>query len=550
LVTKRSALGIGFAALLLLAPSLMLGTHVTNSSPQNLTWAAQFSEQFRAGILYPRWMPSSFDGLGGPNFYFYPPLAFWIDALLSVATANLLSLSYRLALSSALILFASGLAMYAWLKLETLKPRVALWGAITYMAAPYHLLDHYMRGAMAEFTAYVALPVVVLGIRLIADRRPSGPPTLALGYAALVVAHLPTALLASCTVIPAYVLFKAHRWSALWRCAAAGALGLGVVAIYLAPALTLQDWISADAWWIPRYDPTNWLLLAPQRWPPEAQLMASIVALSIGVTLIAAGLAALRTRMPAGDSRRSELAFWIAVSLGGIALIAGVVPWVWRIDLMARVQFPWRLMSIVEFAIITGVCVSPLDRMNRFVRYTFAVAATAIVVSGALIGANATARFQITLSGAPLEQRDVKPNQPRGFPQDPRTRYDELGLEPLAKIGAISCTPAAPVCTAQVDRFGAMRLHIESSQPTTVVLRRFYFPAWQVEALPSHQAVALQPTDPLRLVSFVAPAGNADFQLVRVMLPAERWGCLVSGLSLVLLLGWVVTARRAQSILR
>src|SRR5215467_4943488 len=187
MATKRPTLVIGVAALFLLAPSLVLGTHVTHSSAQNLTWAAQFSEQFRAGILYPRWMPVSFAGLGGPNFYFYPPLAFWIDALVSVATANLLSLSYRLAFSSALILFLSGLAMHAWLKLETGKPRIALWGAIAYMAVPYHLLDHYMRGALAEFTAYAALPVVMLGIRLVAERRRSGPATLALGYAALVM---------------------------------------------------------------------------------------------------------------------------------------------------------------------------------------------------------------------------------------------------------------------------------------------------------------------------------------------------------------------------
>jgi hypothetical protein len=58
-------LATALAAVLLLAPSLLLGTLPSNSSSQNLTWAEQFSEQFRTGILYPRWMPESFDGLGG-----------------------------------------------------------------------------------------------------------------------------------------------------------------------------------------------------------------------------------------------------------------------------------------------------------------------------------------------------------------------------------------------------------------------------------------------------------------------------------------------------
>src|SRR5882724_11441803 len=131
------------AAVVLMAPSLALGTLISHSSPQNLTWASQFSEQFRAGVLYPRWMPDSFDGLGSPAFYFYPPVPFWIDALVSVATANLLSVPYRLAVTTALILFVSGVTMHAWLRQTTASATAALVGAVAYMAAPYHLLDHY-----------------------------------------------------------------------------------------------------------------------------------------------------------------------------------------------------------------------------------------------------------------------------------------------------------------------------------------------------------------------------------------------------------------------
>jgi len=112
---RHPALVLAAAAILLLSPTLVLGTLISHSSPQNLTWASQFADQFRAGILYPRWMPDSFDGLGSPAFYFYPPLPFWIDAVVSVITANALSVSYRLAASTIVILFLSGLAMRAWL---------------------------------------------------------------------------------------------------------------------------------------------------------------------------------------------------------------------------------------------------------------------------------------------------------------------------------------------------------------------------------------------------------------------------------------------------
>ena len=173
----------------------MLGTLISHSSPQNLTWASQFAEQVRAGVLYPRWMPKSFDGLGSPAFYFYPPLPFWIDALVSIVTANALSVPYRLAVSTTVILFLSGLAMHAWLLKISGKRTAALIGAIAYMAAPYHLFDTYTRGAFAEITAYAVLPVVVLALRLTLEKARWGLPLLALAYAALLLSHLPTALL-------------------------------------------------------------------------------------------------------------------------------------------------------------------------------------------------------------------------------------------------------------------------------------------------------------------------------------------------------------------
>ena len=251
---------------LLFAPSLVVGTLLTHSSPANLTWATQFAEQVRAGILYPRWMPDSFDGLGGPAFYFYPPLPFWIDALASIATLNLLSVPYRLGLTSVVLLWLSGLAMHAWLRREA-RERAAFWGAVAYMAAPYHLLDHLMRGAFAEFTGYIFLPLVVLAGRLIANGRWRGGLRCCVFLCRALMSHLPTALLVSLTVLPLYVLFT----SALRRAAAApcrrrctGDRARGALSC-------CQRWScnpgSRPTSSGPRSTaPSNWFVIAPERW--------------------------------------------------------------------------------------------------------------------------------------------------------------------------------------------------------------------------------------------------------------------------------------------
>ena len=291
-----------------------------------------------------------FEGLGGPAFYFYPPLAFWVDALLSVVTFNTLSLSYRLSLTWLVILWGGlGLAMHAWLRQQTGNGRIALWGAIAYMAAPYHLLDHYLRGAFAEFTVYVFLPLVLLSIRR--------PVLLAFSYAGLVAAHLPVALLISVTVLPAYLLFRLRKPVEWLGAAAGGLLGLGLAAIYILPALTLQRWISADQFWTQFYQIENWYLLAYDLWP---ELAGHVHRYLLGRRLGDTG---------AGDlpffRKRGDAFFWGAVALACFLLMTGLFPWFWQLPEVAKVQFPYRLLVVVEFAVITAFCHVRPTRLQR-----------------------------------------------------------------------------------------------------------------------------------------------------------------------------------------
>ncbi len=517
----RPSLILAAAAVLLLAPSLVLGTLITHSSPQNLTWAAQFSEQFRAGILYPRWMPLSFDGLGSPAFYFYPPLPFWIDALVSAITFDLLPVPYRLSVTSTLILFASGLAMQAWLRAETQNPKVALWGAVAYMAAPYHLLDYYMRGAYAEFTAFIFLPLVLLAVRR--------PLLLPFAYAGLLLSHLPTALLVTVTVLPAYVLARTPRPAELARVVAGGGLGIGLVAIYLVPAMSLQGWISADQLWAAFYRVERWFVLTPSRWL-EPVIMNIVMWFTLAYALAAAGAMLVTRRF-----------FWPLVSLACLALIAGVVPWFWQLPELAKVQFPWRLLLVVEFATVTALCAEPAAALRRARLYAFVIVLIAVTPGLVLAAEDTVARVQFMFKRAVLRQQDVKEYQPRGYPQAATLGFAELGLEPLKEVPPIACTPAASICTATPLAFGALAIDVHAEVAVDVVIRRFFFPAWRLDPVRS-----LAPTADLRLIHFNAEPGRHTYRLERHALPAEQWGWSISGASLLLLLGVAALTARAR----
>jgi hypothetical protein len=200
---------------------------------------------------------------------------------------------------------------------------------------------------------------------------------------------------------------------------------------------------------------------------------------------------------------------------------------------------------VVEFAVITALCLAPLHELGRTETYIFAAALLVLTPGIAYEGYDAVARFKFTLQTGTLDRRDARPNEPRGFPQKPESRYDDLGLEPLANVPTISCRPAAVICRAEPQRFGDMRIEVESDRPTTVVVRRFYFPAWQLVPFQT-----ITPTEPFRLVSFAVPSGWHSFHLRRQILPEERWSWMISALAFVLLLGWrrvsFVSALRGQ----
>ncbi len=512
---RQPAALLALAAAVLLLPSLLLGTMISHSSPQNLTWAAQFADQFRAGVLYPRWMSDSFDGLGGPAFYFYPPLPFWLDALVSVATANLLSVPHRLSLTWAILLWASGLAMHAWLKNQTQSPRIALWGALAYMAAPYHLFDHYTRGALAEFSAYAFVPLVLLWIRR--------PTLLALAYAGLLLSHLPTALLVSVTIVAPYTLFHIRDPRALLRAMAGGLLGVGLAATYLVPALLLQRWISADQLWTPFYQAERWLLLARSRWP-DPDTMTVVAYLAAAYAVAATGLCVF-------FRRRAGVLFWAAVALACLALMAGVIPWFWNVSLFAKVQFPWRLLLAIEFAVISALCLAAVGKLGRAGLYVLVLAALVLIPSGVLMVSDAAARIAFTRENRPLPQQDAKEYEPKGYPLSNSVTYEQLGLEPLAGTPLISCTPTPRLCRAEAGRFGTLSIEIDGDASIDVVLRRFSFPAWRLDP-----PAPLTAKPPLQLLSFAASPGRHSYRLERMALAEEQWGWVISAASLVLLL--------------
>jgi len=245
-----------------------------------------------------------------------------------------------------------------------------------------------------------------------------------------------------------------------------------------------------------------------------------------------------------GRTLRSEAAFWAALAVVCLLLIAGVVPWFWDLPFLAKVQFPWRLMIVVEFAAISALCLmdwraiavrpSAWPLRIRLAAGLFALAFLVVLPALDIMAAGIRFRIQDTRDRheAPA---DLKQFQPAGYPRRPDAAYADLNLGLVEDVPPIACTPVARLCRVEEGRFGNLRIEIDADAPTEVVVRRFYYPFWRLTP-----ALPVGPTETLRLVSFTGPPGHQVWRLERTAVAEEKAGWVVSGLSLVVLLGLLV----------
>jgi len=359
------------------------------------------------------------------------------------------------------------------------------------MLAPYHLIDVYARGALGEFAAFVWMPLIALGLEALPKRW--AVPLLAMSFAGLILSNLPVALLVSIFLIAPFCLHRLWRdRSVLLPGALAGGLGVALAAFYLLPALTLQEHVTTSLLWGAYYKPSSWFL-----WngPPIVFLfLLPPIALAMAMLSLLA---------------RSV---WSVITVVAALAAVGLIPFVWDIPLLARTQFPWRLLCVVEFAAITALTARPPRPV------WFALAA-AVLMFPYLTGiSRALDAIHKPVDEAELARvmPDAPEYLPRGFDvSDVRDLQRSVNLAPYRKL------PRAPVIV--VPR----RAH--------VTLHRAAFPIWRVEK----NGVDVPTQGPL--ISFDATPGV--YRVVRVAIWQEWIGGLVSLAAAMLLAGWSLLVR-------
>ena len=374
-----------------LAPLLAPGLYFYNAHDgrHSVFYPMMFDASLRSGALWPRWAMHHLQGYGYPTFIIVPPLGFYTVSFFVLLGAGF-TFAVKLTWIAGILL--SGVGMYRLLlhwsdALPRTQGRAAIdgtrlaaaTGALLYVYAPYHLLDVYVRGALNESLLFLWLPWLFLAFDklLLQGSEPGWQRRLALAMLLLAATWL-THSFAVLAVTPLLVLFVLFRLAWLWSrdrkgdgpagrallqrtglAAAAGAGGLLLCAVFLAPLLAEQRLLSQQVYTTNTYDFRNHFVQWGQYFSPfwgygysDDPLGANDgMGFQIGalaLILAAAGLFVLQRDM--NRNQRAPMIFLAAASLGVMLVMAPISKPLWEaIPTLAVIQFPWRLLLLVSF---------------------------------------------------------------------------------------------------------------------------------------------------------------------------------------------------------
>ena len=357
------AMGLVALAALAFGAALMVwaGTPPGDSYDFNLAWADAFAAALAAGDPYPRHLPGLSFGLGGLDFFFYAPLPFYVAAGPGTWLCPGCSAQQAFAMTGALIWLASAAAFWGAARLFV-PAGAALGAAAVYAFLPYHMAADWMiRQAVGEFAAYVFAPLMVRGMVLCLRDRRLGL-AFPLGFAGMLLSHLPSALLAAHVFGVLFLLWAMlhprQAWGGLWRLGVMAGTGLALAGLYWLPALVLIGDVSPQALYeITLLQPARWLYFGDMGLPSRNRL--EIVNFTAFVTALVIAATAIACRP------RQDVLIWVLapVLLCAALNTAPTLP-LWENWILNRVQFPFRLLLFVDVAAALGAAVL-LDGLMR-----------------------------------------------------------------------------------------------------------------------------------------------------------------------------------------
>ncbi len=596
----------------LLSPGYFYDAH---DGRHSVFYLLEFDRAFRDGAWWPRWGIDHAQGYGYPTFVLQAPLAFYTAEIFILLGAGY-TLAAKLTWTTGFLLSGWGMVHLVRYWIERGRQSATrimapgadeessflAWGAavvagLLYVYAPYHLVDIYVRGALAEFFILAWFPWVFWAFdRLMVEGTGPGWQgrlvTATLFYAAVILTHT-FALIFFTPLLIGFIFFRlALKWYADRRLSAsaakegtespragrnllnnillAGGAGMATLllaSIFILPLLVEGPLLDQTQYTGGTYNYQNHFVFFGQFFNPfwgfgfsdDPTGVNDGMGFQVGAMLLLLAIVAiyllLRRRM-----RRPIAWFLLGATLILLLSMTPMAQIVWTsLPILSVVQFPWRLLALVVFLLsaLGGLTVWHLlpalpDRQDM----------GGLLVVGLLVifGSFSYARAQLQ----PIEPwrndvrllMDFEQEHPpmiartkwvkEPFSESPLTddylaeNYQDTGyLERLAVV------KGAGEVLSQTSSGASFQGVVRAQEPVTLQLRAYYFPGWQITV--DGQTVQPRVSDPYGLMEIDVPQGEHTIRVRMGSSPDRALGTAISGVMVVVLAGLWLWGRKQRA---
>lgn len=524
-----------------------------------------FDAALREGALFPRWATDMVFGYGYPVWLILAPLPYY-----GAEFFHLLGLDFPASIKAieAVGWFASGLGMFVFAS-RVLGKNSGLVAAIVYLCVPYHVVDLYVRGALAEFLAFVFPPFVLWGIyQIFSTRRAFYLPLTALAYGAMLLTHVQMTVLFS-PVIAGYVLvlwYDGQRTgrsitnandgrqiaehsnhpttvgqpqgiaptltsSPLLHSTLAILWGVALAGVFFLPILLEQKYLTNDpligGFFNFRLHFVNPSQLVSPFWGYgyAGTNGNDQFSLQLGIMPLFFGIIALLTlrRM---QRINGQILYFAVVTLGAVFAMLAISTPLWELaaPIVAFTQFPWRVLFVSAFALafLAGASLRALSNPgddNARHGETFAAALVISLLVALSMFPFAQPQYTETqFTWNTLMDFQVKDRELLGDTIWVETRPQDSPLVEQYRAGSITTKAVVVQGDAQIELLEHRALgdtvRVNGDSPSRILFYTRYFPGWTASV--DSNAVMVEPYGEQGLIVLDVPAGSH--------IVTTRWG--------------------------
>lgn len=339
---------------LFLSPLFHKGIYSTQDGEAQIARFAAYYNAFSDLQIPPRWAGYLNFGYGTPIFIFYYPLPGYLSSLLHLLGISFEN-SFKMLLGASV--FLSFFSFYLW-SLKIFKKNTAFLSSILYAIIPYHLLNLYVRGDVAESIALAIVPLVFFSIEEFFDEKKivyvlSG----GIFYGLLILSHNGISLIFT-PVLLLYCLFKSKDKKLLLLSLSIFLIGLSFSALFWMPAIFEGKFVNTYFFTANIYK-NNFLNLSKifySSWGFGSDVnQKGGLSPQIGIPYL------LVVAFMIFDFFRKRMSnrfifFWIFTFLIFTFMTTSLSVFFWeKIALIRFLEFPWRFVAVSSFSAVVLV---------------------------------------------------------------------------------------------------------------------------------------------------------------------------------------------------